>query len=169
MSKGVPSMTDADGRAVLPAGEVWLGGFAVIYRLPAAATGGALSVVEGLVKPGTLIPPHTHSREDEYGLVLEGVFGARVGDEYLDAGPGEWLIRPRGIPHAFWNAGPNLARLLEITVPGGFERYFAEVAELAGRGLGPFDTERARLREAYGLVGNGEWVAELEQRFGVHL
>jgi hypothetical protein len=52
------------------------------------------------------------------------------------------------------------ARLLEITVPGGFERYFADVAELGARGLGPFDTERSRLPEAYGLVSNREWVAD---------
>jgi hypothetical protein len=36
-------------------------------------------------------------------------------------------VRPREIPHAFWNTTDEPARLVEIIVPGGFERYFAEL------------------------------------------
>ena len=36
---------------------------------------------------------------------------------------------PRG-PHAFWNAGDEPARLLELISPAGFEHYFRELAPL---------------------------------------
>ncbi len=52
--------------------SVQLGGLGVVFRLMGQATGGALSVVEHPIAPGTLVPPHTHSREDEYSYVLEG-------------------------------------------------------------------------------------------------
>jgi hypothetical protein len=37
---------------------------------------------------------------------------------------------PRGIAHAFWNAGDEPARLLELISPAGFENYFRELAPL---------------------------------------
>lgn len=46
------------------------------------------------------------------------------------ARPGDLVFKPRGVPHAFWNAGDGPARALEIISPAGFERYFAEVAPL---------------------------------------
>lgn len=37
---------------------------------------------------------------------------------------------PRGIAHAFWNAGDEPARLLELISPAGFENDFRELAPL---------------------------------------
>ena len=41
--------------------------------------------------------------------VLEGRFGLQLGDEVLEAGPGDLVFKPRGVPHAFWNAGDEPA------------------------------------------------------------
>jgi hypothetical protein len=73
---------------------------------------------------------HTHRNEDEYSYVLEGRIGVQLGDEVLEAGPGELVFKPRGVPHAFWNAGDEPARLLELISPAGFENYFRELAPL---------------------------------------
>jgi len=62
--------------------------------------------------------------------VLEGRFGVRLGDEVLEAGPGDLLFKPRGVAHAFWNASDETARLLELISPAGFENYFPEMAPL---------------------------------------
>ena len=67
---------------------------------------------------------HTHRNEDEYSYVLEGRLGVQLGDEVLEAGPGELVFKPRGVPHAFWNAGDEPLRLLELISPAGFENYF---------------------------------------------
>jgi quercetin dioxygenase-like cupin family protein len=94
-------------------------------------TGGRFNLVEHPLPPRALgAPVHTHRNEDEYSYVLEGRIGVQLGDEVLEAGPGELVFKPRGVPHAFWNAGDEPARLLELISPGGFENYFREMAPL---------------------------------------
>jgi quercetin dioxygenase-like cupin family protein len=161
-----------NGWTQVRAGEghsIWLHGFGVDYKIAGGLVGGRFAIVEHPIDPGVLAPPHTHSREDELCYVLEGRVGLKVGEDVIDAGPGDYVFRPRGIPHAFWNATTEPARILEIITPAGFEQYFLEVAVLAQRQVDPFDPQRAELRERYGLTGNPEWVPDLEARFGVKL
>jgi quercetin dioxygenase-like cupin family protein len=94
-------------------------------------TGGAFSLVEHPLPPRALgAPLHTHRREDEYSYVLEGRVGLQLGAEELEAGPGDLVFKPRDVPHTFWNAGDEPARLLELISPAGFEHYFRELAPL---------------------------------------
>jgi quercetin dioxygenase-like cupin family protein len=103
----------------------------VRFMIDGEATGGAFSLVEHPLLPRALgAPLHTHHNEDEYSYVLEGRFGIQLGDEVLKAGPGDLLFKLRGIAHAFWNAGEEPARLLELISPAGFEQYFRELAPL---------------------------------------
>jgi quercetin dioxygenase-like cupin family protein len=147
---------------------VSLGGLVgVIFALAGAHTGGAYAIVEHPVAPGALVPPHTHSREDEVSYVLSGEVGARIGDTVLQAGPGDYIVKPRGVPHTFWNAGPAPARLLEIISPAGLEQYFADLAALLAGGGPPDQTALARLEERYGLVYHREWIPDLVARYGL--
>jgi uncharacterized cupin superfamily protein len=107
--------------------------------------------------------PHVHAREDEYSYVLEGTIGARVGDREVVAGPGSYLIKPRGLMHTFWNAGPGPARLLEVISPAGFEAYFAELAD-AGN-----PDRRQELATKYGVNYSVDWVADLASRYDLKL
>ena len=54
-------------------------------------------------------PLHRHMREDEYSFVLEGRMGALLGDEVVEAGPGDLVFKPRDQWHTFWNAGDEPA------------------------------------------------------------
>ena len=93
--------------------SVALGGMGVVFKLSGADTGGAFAVVEHPIEPGRLVLPHVHQHEDEYSYVLEGTIGARVGDhEVAAAGPGSYLLKPRGLMHTFWNAGPTFKERL---------------------------------------------------------
>ena len=103
----------------------------VRFMVDGEHTGDAFSLVEHPLPPRALgAPLHTHHNEDEYSYVLQGRFGVQLGDEVLEAGPGDLLFKPRGVPHAFWNAGDDPARLLELISPAGFENYFREMAPL---------------------------------------
>jgi quercetin dioxygenase-like cupin family protein len=103
----------------------------VRFMIDGEQTGGRFSVVEHPLPPRALgSPMHTHASEDEYSYVLEGRVGVQLGEQVLEAGPGELIFKPRGQRHAFWNAGDEPARLLEIISPGGFEGYFREIAPL---------------------------------------
>ena len=103
----------------------------VRFMIDGETTGGAFSLVEHPLPPRALgAPLHTHRREDEYSYVLEGRVGLQLGAEELEAGPGDLVFKPRHIPHTFWNAGDEPARLLELISPAGFEHYFRELAPL---------------------------------------
>ena len=112
----------------------------------------ALSMLEVTIPPKTLIKPHTHTREDEFSLVLAGPIGLRSGDDTVEEVPtGSWLIKPRNVPHAMWNLSDQPARVLEVVMPGGLERYFEEIAPVL-REHGPEWTQRYKaLAEEYGL------------------
>src|SRR5256712_9774114 len=92
------------GRLAIPAKEgklVSIGGVGVKFKISGDETNRAFSIVEHHVQPRTLVPPHLHHDTDEYSYVVEGQFGARIGDEILLAGSGGYILKPRGIPHTF--------------------------------------------------------------------
>jgi len=97
--------------------------------LPAEATGGAFSLFEITSPPGDRVPLHTHTREDETFIVLEGEMDLTIDGVTHRLTPGMTAFGPRGIPHGFANNSGAPARLYVITSPGGFERFFAEVHE----------------------------------------
>ncbi len=153
-----------DGRSVS------LGGIGVVFKISGAETGGSFSVVEHPVEPGRLVPPHKHTREDEFSYVLEGEIGVRIGDQEFTAGPGSYVYKPRGVPHTFWNAGPDPARLIEFICPAGFEKNFEALARLMSAGAPPGGEQHRKLRSEYGVTSEGmEWVPELTQKYGLRL
>jgi mannose-6-phosphate isomerase-like protein (cupin superfamily) len=132
-------------------------------------TGGAFSLVEHPLPPRTLgAPLHTHRNEDEYSYVLEGRVGLQLGDEVLEAGPGELVFKPRGIPHAFWNAGDEPARLLELISPAGFESYFREVAPLLAAAE-PDEAAIGEILARYELDMDFDTIPALAERHGLRL
>jgi quercetin dioxygenase-like cupin family protein len=152
-----------DGGRVTVAGP-----FGVVEKVPSHRTNGVISIVEHPVAPGILVPPHVHADVDEWSYVLEGEVGARIGDEEFTAPQGSYVLKPRGILHTFWNAGPAPARLIEIITPGGFERFFETLGELVARGE---RTPERLAQEAakYGMSYDMSWVPELEERYGVRV
>jgi uncharacterized cupin superfamily protein len=110
---------------------------------------------------------HTHTHEDEYSYVLEGEVGVQVGDEVSVAKPGDLVFKPRGVPHAFWNAGDAPARLLEIISPAPFSKYFEELEPLFARAEGPDFAAIAVLQERYGLTMDLDSIAMLVEREGL--
>jgi quercetin dioxygenase-like cupin family protein len=153
---------------VLGPGEgerVELGGLGVRYM----ATGEGFALVEHPIAPRTLAAPmHVHEHEDEYSYVLEGEVGVQVGDEVRYAGPGDLVCKPRGVWHAFWNRSDQPARLLELISPTGFERYFAEIAELLPPRRPEPDFEGVRALQArYGLTMDMDSIEVICRREGL--
>lgn len=103
-----------------------VGNHRVTILLDAAATGGAIGLLEIAVPPGSGPLPHIHGREDETYHVLEGEVVFTVDGERHVVRAGGTAFGPRGIPHEFHNEGAETARMLVAVTPGGFEEYFAE-------------------------------------------
>ncbi len=123
----------------------WLGSIGVRFMIDGAEADERFSLVEHPMPPKALAAPlHRHSREDEYSFVIEGRMGALLGEEVLEAGPGDLVFKPRDQWHTFWNAGDEPCRILEIISPAGFERFFDELVGPGRRGTGrPRDAGRA--------------------------
>ena len=163
-------MTEVFSPKVVAPGQgktVLLFGVRFGYKIVSADCGASLAALEVEIPARTLVKPHNHSREDEFSLVVSGTVGARVGDRVLEAGPGAYLVKPRGTPHAMWNAASVPAKVIEILSPGGLEGYFEKLAPiLAEHGTPP---EYYQLAEDYGITIQDDWIEDLERRYGVKL
>ncbi len=150
--------------------SVAIGGLGVVFKLSGEETGGAFAIVEHPLQPGALAgPPHTHAHEDEVSLVLEGEIGVQIGGEILNALPGAYVVKPRGVPHTFWNAGTEPARVQEIITPAGFEDYFREIAGVVAGGGSPDFTRIMEIAARYGLTLHMDRLAEVMERHNVRL
>ncbi len=101
--------------------------------------------------------------------MLEGELTVRQGGEVVTAGPGEIIVKPRGIFHAFWNAGEEPLRLLEVISPGGFEDYFVELADLIPPDRAPDLEALAALAARYGMVFDLARIPEFVERYALRL
>ena len=162
------SNSDAPPLTVVHAGEGRvgdLGTIGVVFKLWGEDTGGDLSVVEHPFPVGALVPPHLHTREDEYSIVTEGEIGFRSGDREVVLGPGGYITKPRGELHTMWNAGKQPARMIEIISPAGFENFFRDLADLSAAGPPDFG-DLAAVADSYGLrFGEAEWLPDLISRY----
>jgi mannose-6-phosphate isomerase-like protein (cupin superfamily) len=149
--------------------EGFLGSIGVRFMIDGSEAGERFSLVEHPMSPRALAAPlHRHTREDEYSFVLEGRMGALLGDEVVEAGPGELVFKPRDQWHTFWNAGDEPCRILEIIAPAGFEDFFHELSDMGG--VTQADAQAlAELNERYGLEMRPESVPGLLERFGLRL
>ncbi len=93
-----------------------------------------------------------------------------VGGEIVLAQEGSYVIKPQGVPHAFYNSGAVTVRVMEILTPGGeFESYFDEYEEIVSRQMSDEEHRRARadLGECYGITWHDERIPEVEASFGI--
>jgi len=133
------------------------------HRVPAQLLGGSTSIHEGLLGPKELVPPHTHANEDQCLYVVSGTVHLEIGEELIEARMGSYVIKPKGLSHAFWNPATTPALVLEITTPGGFESFYDEMAAVRS------PAEALAIQSMYGMTFHSERVPELIERHGLQL
>jgi quercetin dioxygenase-like cupin family protein len=148
---------------------VMLYGVRFSYKVVTADSGGTLALLEVEIPAKTLVKPHTHTKEDEFSLIKAGTVGVRLGDRTLEAGPGAYLVKPRGTPHAMWNADSTPATVLEILSPAGLETYFEKLGPVLAHEGGAGAPEYYQLAKDYGLTIQDDWIEELERTYGIKL
>ena len=90
------------------------------------------------ILPPTGVGPalHWHRKMEESFHILEGTVNFQLGEERVTAAAGTFVHVPAGVPHAFWNTGPTLARMVMTFLPGGFEEYLWDLLQLAHSNAG---------------------------------
>jgi mannose-6-phosphate isomerase-like protein (cupin superfamily) len=129
-----PSGSRASGHKVEAGGgeRLHYAGMEFAIRASAESTGGAFSIVEEIHPLDT--PLHVHHDHDELFYVLEGEHIFSVGGTEFEAGPGDLIFGPRGVPHAQRRVIPRTGRILEMFSPAGFEGFFRDLAEMDRNG-----------------------------------
>ncbi|MEO7980096.1 MAG: cupin domain-containing protein [Sporichthyaceae bacterium] len=143
-----------------------IGSIGVGFRISGEQTGGQVAVVEHPFPVGALVPPHIHTREDEFSIVTAGRIGFRSGPDVVVLEAGGYIVKPRGELHTMWNAGDVDARMIEVITPAGFEHFFEELADLVDSG-GAAPETLAPLAAEYGLFVDPTWVPELMEKYGL--
>lgn len=150
---------------------VQINALGIRFLVSGEQTGGQVALVEHPIEPRSLAAPmHTHEREDEFSYVIEGLVGVQIGDRVEIAMPGTVVFKPRGIPHAFWNAGNTVARVVELITPAGFENYFEEMAALLAEADGalPDPARTEAVLAKYALHRDAGSIPELIQAHGLN-
>ncbi len=121
--------TSTDARL---ARSLWFQGALITVHADSQDTNGKFAVFEMSGCPGAEPPLHVHEIEDEMFYVLEGRLQAYRGGEEMTLDAGDSAFLPRRVPHTF-KIGSEFARAIVFVTPGGFEGYFRDLGEPAGK------------------------------------
>jgi quercetin dioxygenase-like cupin family protein len=167
--KGAPVAANEKKYLIGPDEGVHLPVLDITHKVTAEDFGGAFTIVEVGLPPGEMIPPHTHTREDECNFMLEGELTFYIGGEIVVAQAGSFVLKPRGVYHAFCNTGTGPNRHLEMHTPGEFENYYDEYEQIVESAMSEEERRKARveLGERYGVSWHDELIPEVRARFGI--
>ena len=118
-------------------------------KISGADTNGQVVLIEESNPPGTAIPMHVHSKEDEIFKVLEGKLEVTVGNETTILETGDLAFAPKGIPHSWKVVGEQTCKTILTAFPAGIELMFSELGSLPA---GPPDFPKvAEICGRYGI------------------
>jgi quercetin dioxygenase-like cupin family protein len=121
--------TSTDSRL---ARSVWFRGALITVHADSRDTNGKFALFEMSGYSGGEPRLHIHENEDELFYMLEGRLQATRGKEEMTIEAGESAFLPRRVPHTF-KILSSFARALVYVTPGGFEGYFRDLGEPAGK------------------------------------
>jgi quercetin dioxygenase-like cupin family protein len=107
-----------------------------VVRIGTEQTGGELLVVDLYIRPGgAVMGEHLHPGIEERFTALRGRVGFRLSGRETIAEPGLRLTAAAGVPHDWWNAGPEEALVrVEIRPAARFEALIQNALGLAQDG-----------------------------------
>jgi quercetin dioxygenase-like cupin family protein len=120
------------------------------FMLSGTQTADSLTVGLASVPVGNGPPPHVHSSEDELFLIVEGEYRIYLNGDWTTVGPGSVVYLPRGSVHTFQVTGDKPGRHWTLQTPSGFERYFAQAAEIFAAPGKPDLARLAAITKEYG-------------------
>jgi quercetin dioxygenase-like cupin family protein len=97
--------------------------------------GGEVLHVETWVDPGGGVTPHVHPAMEERFHVLAGRPSFLAGKRWKTAAPGDEVVVPAGVRHAYRNDGDEVARFrCDVRPPSSLQAFLEEVAQLSQAG-----------------------------------
>ena len=90
------------------------------------------SIMHGVVPARSLLAPHTHMDEAQAVYVISGSLEMEVGGEdglRFTAPAGSYVLKPKGVEHAFWNLGEEDVEYIEMNNGPKFAGFVRSRAE----------------------------------------
>lgn len=110
-----------------------MGRLAAVFKADGAETAGRYSISEWWLEPRTPGPgPHSHPEDDVF-YVIEGTMSFFVGDRWVEAATGGFVLAPGGTTHDFENRSTERAGFVNFSVPGNFEQHMPGISEYLSR------------------------------------
>lgn len=117
-------MTSPRQPLILPPGggrSYPMGRISAVFKADGAESADRYAISEWWLDARTTGPgAHAHPEDDVF-YVLEGTMSFFVGDQWVDAPAGSFVLVPGGVTHDFENRGDSRAGVLNFSAPGGFE------------------------------------------------
>lgn len=116
-------LSPGEGRAY-PMGRI-----SAVFKADGDESRGGYSISEWWLEPNTQGPgAHSHD-EDDIFYVIEGSMSILMGDRWIEASKGSFVLAPGGVMHDFENRSSARAGVLNFSVPGDFEKNMPAIAE----------------------------------------
>ena len=105
------------------------------FRRTTDEDGGEVLHVETWVDPGGGVTPHIHPAMEERFKVMEGNPSFLAGRKWQAASPGEVVVVPAGVRHAYRNTGNEIAHMVcEARPPSSLQEFLEDAAALGRAG-----------------------------------
>jgi mannose-6-phosphate isomerase-like protein (cupin superfamily) len=140
----VPAGADREGK------KHAIGLSSTTYKVLTQDSGGALFVLEQSNGKKGGPPRHLHHDVDELFYSLEGEYIVEIASERFHLKPGDCVLGPREIPHAWAFVGDSPGRLLISFAPAGKMEAFFNERENRGIKPGAY-TNDAAFMHAFGM------------------
>ena len=106
-----------------------MGRIRAVFKADGDEAAGRYSISEWHLEPNTTGPgPHSHPEDDVF-YVVDGVLSVLVGDRWVDAPAGSFVLVPGGVTHDFQNRGTEPAMALNVSSPGNFEPHMPGIVD----------------------------------------
>ncbi|MEW6211447.1 MAG: cupin domain-containing protein [Acidobacteriota bacterium] len=106
-----------------------MGRISAVFKADGDETDKRYSISEWWLEPHTAGPgAHSHPEDDVF-FVIEGTMSFLIGDRWIDAPRGAFVLAPGGVTHDFENRSSSRAGVLNFSVPGDFEVNMPEIVK----------------------------------------
>lgn len=106
-----------------------MGGIHAVFKADGDETGKRYSVSEWWLEPKTSGPGAHDHPEDDLFYVLQGTMSVRMGERWIEAQRGAFVLVPGGVTHDFENRSDSRAGVLNFSIPGDFEQHMPSIAQ----------------------------------------
>jgi quercetin dioxygenase-like cupin family protein len=105
------------------------------FRRSTDEDGGEVLHVEAWVDPGGGVTPHVHPAMEERFNVLSGHPSFLAGRKWEKAAPGDTVVVPAGVRHAYRNTGDETAHFVcDVRPPSSLQEFLEDAAALSRAG-----------------------------------